>query len=203
MRFVAITCALSVVCLSLSMRPALQGEPNTKPTLPAGSKAAIQALVDEMQGTWRLMKLDSPTLDKQRRQETGFMLISGNYFSFEMHMSWTSLNNQGEKRSFISGTHRFEIDERSRLTANSVIGSAIDDDGRVLFEQPGHARQYDVTCAGTTLKLKRDDGTTLEFERLSDSKMTRDIYGRPLKVKDPNAPAEPPPEKKDGLPKKN
>lgn len=203
MRLVAITCALSVLCLSFSMRPATQGEPETKPTLPAGSKAAIQALVDEMQGSWRLVKLDSPKLEKLSRQEVGFLLVSGNYFSFEMHMSWTAANNVNDKRTFQSGTHRFEIDESSRMTANSVIGSGIDDKGVVVFEQPGHARTYAVSCAGTTLKLERDDGTTFEFERLADSKQKRDIYGRPLKVKDPNAPKEPPPEKKSGPPKKD
>jgi len=123
------------------------------------------------------------------------MVVSGSYFSFEMHMSWSEANDRISQRTSLSGTHRFQIDDKGRLTATSVIGSSVDRDGQVVWEQPGMLRKYDVTCSGETMKLVRDEGTSFEFQRMVDSKMMRDIYGRPLKLKDPNAPRDPMPGK--------
>ena len=203
MRAALLLSSLSVLCLSASLRTAPQDVPATLPTPTRGTKAAIQALVDEMQGTWSLKDLDSPTLDKVRRQEAGYMVVSGIYFSFEMHMSWNTPDDRAAQRTSLSGTHRFEINDRSRMTASSIIGSSIDNDGRVVWEQPGMVRKYDVTCSGDTMKLLRDDGTALEFQRMVDSKAARDIYGRPLKLKDPNAPLTPPSGKREDAPKRD
>jgi hypothetical protein len=74
------------------------------------------------------------------------------------------------------------------MAARLVIGSNIDDFGVVVWETPDRVRNYDLSCATDTLKLTREDGTLFEFERLVDSKTPRDIFGRPLKLKDPNAP---------------
>ncbi len=185
MRFALLSAA--VLCLGLSI-PQDAGEPLPPPTPTAGSKAAMQALLTEMQGAWRLKRFESAVLDKARRQEVGYLLVSGGYFSFEMHMSWLSPDNQITKRTSFTGTHRFEIDERGRMAARLVIGSNIDDFGVVVWETPDRVRNYDLSCATDTLKLTREDGTLFEFERLVDSKTPRDIFGRPLKLKDPNAP---------------
>lgn len=186
MRLVETTCAISVVCLCLSLRAVRQEGPERKPpSLSPAAKAATQGIVDEMQGAWRLTSMDSPTLDKQSRTDVGYLLVAGSYFSFELHFGWTSADGTSTKRSFQSGTHHFEVDDRSRMTANSVIGSIIDDDGRVLFEQPGRKREYAVDCMGSHMKLKRDDGMTLEFERMIDTRAKRDFYGRLIKPKPP------------------
>ncbi|MBL8858748.1 MAG: hypothetical protein JNL28_09600 [Planctomycetes bacterium] len=203
MRAALIFSSLSVLCLSAPLRPLFQDTPETLPTPTRGEKAAVQALMNEMQGTWSLKSLDSPTLDKLRRQEVGYMVVSGIYFSFEMHMSWNTVDDRASRRTSLSGTHRFEINDRSRMTASSIIGSSVDNDGRVVWEQPGLLRKYDVTCSGDTMKLLRDDGTTFEFQRMADSKQARDIYGRPLKVKDPNAPFTPPSGKREDAPKRD
>lgn len=186
MRFALLSAAL--LCLSLSFAQQPEGEPIAPPTPTPGSKAAMQALQTEMQGAWRLKRVESPALDPNRRQEVGFLLVSGSHFSFEMHMSWTSPDARIAKRTSLSGTHSFELDELLHMSARLVIGSTIDDVGMVAWEQPGKLRKYDVACATDVLRLTREDGTLFEFERLTDSKTPRDIYGRPLKLKDPNDP---------------
>jgi len=186
MRFALLSAAL--LCLSLSFAQQPEGEPIPPPTPTPGSKAAMQALLTEMQGSWRLKRVDSPLIDPIRRQEVGYMLVSGGHFSFEMHMSWISPDTRITKRTSLSGTHSFELDELLHMTARLVIGSTVDDAGMVAWEQPGKLRKYDVACATDVLRLTREDGTLFEFERMLDSKTPRDIFGRPLKLKAPNDP---------------
>ena len=183
MRILETTCAISILGLCAALQPVLQGRPERKPTPESPTRAPMDAVVDEMQGAWRLTKMDSPVLDVQNRQDVGFLLVAGNYFSFELHFGWVAPHGQSTQRAFTSGTHRFEIDERSRMVARSVIGSAIDDQGRILFEQPGRQREYAVDCSSGFMKLTRDDGTKFEFERMVDTKPKRDFYGRPIKPK--------------------
>lgn len=198
--------ALSVsvgASLCLSFGPATQDPKPEKPAAPALSKGAVEALVDSMQGAWRLAKYDAPAMEKKQRQEVGFLLVSGSYFSFEMHLGWTTANGTPLEQTFVSGTHRFEIDENSRLNASSVIGASMDDDNRVQFEVPGRTRRYGLVCSGPRLTLTREDGTVLEFEKMADTRQKLDAFGRPLKLKDPNAKSDggekrdPEPRKKD------
>jgi hypothetical protein len=137
-----------------------------------------------MQGAWRLTKVESLTMEKEGRMEAGYLLVAGDYFSFELHMGWTKPDGSSMTRVYQSGTHRFEVDDNYKMSTSSLIGSINDPKGLVLFEQPGHRREYTVDCVVDTLKLKRDDATTFEFERLQDKRPKRDFYGRPVKPKE-------------------
>lgn len=189
MRIALLSSAL--LCLSLSF-PQDNGEP-VPPPFP-GSRAGMKLLQSEMQGAWKLKDFDAPRFERERRLQTGYMLISGSYFSFEMHMSWPSPDNRITTLTSFSGTHRFEMDEVGRMTARSVIGTDIDNMGVVHWAEPGRVRKFDITCGSDILKMKRDDDAVFEFERVIDNKQPRDIFGRPLKVKDPNDPKAPPKE---------
>lgn len=160
------------------------------PARPVITRAAIAQLNEDIQGAWKLTSYEAPALEQRDRQEVGFLLVAGSYFSFEMHLGWTTTTGTVLERTFVSGTHRFEIDENSRIVANSVIGAGIDDDDKVAFEAPGRVRRYELTCTGNQMTLGREDGTKLTFERIADSRLKRDAYGRPLKTKDPNAPTD-------------
>jgi hypothetical protein len=190
MRLVETSCAISVACLLLSLRPVLQDPAPLKPTLSPAAKAAIKKTVDEMQGTWRLTHVDAPKLVKANRYETGYMLVAGSYFSLELHVNWNNPNGTLAGRLFQTCVCRFELDAQMKMTANSVLGSTIDDAGRILFEQPGFPRQYEVEVQVTKMKLKRSDGTTFEFERMIDSRQLRDFYGRPIEPKEEPVPGE-------------
>lgn len=203
MRLLETTTILSALCLGLALLSEPQGGTDPKAIPALKGTTTMQALVDDMQGAWRLVEFSTPLFDKKDRQEVGYLLVSGNYMSLEMHIGWMSPDGVFDDKSFASGTHRFEMDERSRMTSASVIGAFIAD-GRLTFEPPGRKRSYDVVCLGNTMTFKRDDNTKLTFERLNDSPAKRDFYGRPLKPKDPNEPKkEGVPEKRDAPPKKN
>lgn len=196
MRIAFLSCLLAALCLSAALQQPPEEEPPVKPTPTPGTKAAIQKLTDEMQGAWVLRNIDSPTIEKARRREIGYLLVADNYFSFELHISWNSADDRLGPRTSLSGTHKFDIDERMELTARQVIGSTIDDQGVVVWEQPGRVRKYTVSCSGDKLRLTREDAAVFEFERAPESTGPRDIYGRPLKLKDPNAPKDTPREPK-------
>lgn len=186
MRLLAVTSLIPVLCLFISTSPTQQGDPATKPTPHVKPKTLSGAVMEEMQGTWRLLSLESPALEKAKRQEVGFLLVAGNYFSFEVHWGWLGATGTIEDNMYFqSGTHRFELDERGRMTASSVIGSFVTPDGKLQFDQPGRARVYDVVMSGNKMTLKRDDGSRYEFEHMVDTRQARDIFGRPLKTKDP------------------
>lgn len=190
MRTALLSTTLATLCLPLALQ-APQDDPATRPTPTRGGKRAITEVVTEMQGAWRLESFDTPGLDRERRQQIGFLLVAGKYFSFELHVSWLTNAERIAQRTSQTGTYKFEIDERMELTAFQVIGSTIDDQGVVVWESPNRMRKYTVSCSGDKLDLTREDGTRFTFSRLVDSQTPRDIFGRPLKVKDPNAPREP------------
>jgi len=211
MRLFETTTVLSALCLGLALLSAPQGPSAPKPAVPELKSTSMQSLIDEMQGAWRLTEFSTPAFEKKDRLDVGYLLVSGNYFSLEIHVGWMAPGDLLDQRTFASGTHRFEMDERCRMTASSVIGASIplgrsmtDLPGSLVFEPPGRKRVYDVVCLGNTMTFKRDDGAKMTFERLSDSLSRRDIYGRPVKSKDPNEPKkEGAPEKRDAPPKKN
>jgi hypothetical protein len=211
MRLFETTTVVSALCLGLALSSAQQGPPVLKPPEPETKTTTMQALIDEMQGAWRLTEFSTPLFEKKNRVDVGYLLVSGNYFSLEIHVGWMTSGELLPQRSFASGTHRFEMDERCRMTSSSVIGASIpigrsmmDPPGTLAFEAPGFKRMYDVVCLGNTMTFKRDDGAKMTFERLNDSLTRRDIYGRPIKPKDPNEPKkEGAPDKKDAPPKKN
>jgi hypothetical protein len=191
MRVALLSSALLILGLSF---PQGEGKPIPPTTPTPGSKAVIQATLAEMQGAWRLKQFDSPQIEKVRRQEAGYLLVAGKCFSFELHLSWSTVNNDPNLRTSLSGTHSFELDQGLRMTARQLIGASSDNTGIMFWEEPGKVRIYDVLCRKDVLQLKREDGTLYEFERIIQDTQPRDIYGRPLKVKDPNAPKTPPQE---------
>jgi hypothetical protein len=186
MRLLETTCAISVACLCLSLSTAPQLPVPKEPPQPFSPTKSRNPVIDVMQGAWKLTKVESLTMDKERRMEAGYLLVAGDFFSFELHIGWQSPNGNALTRVFQSGTHRFEIDDKYKMTTSSLIGSINDPKGLVLFEQPGHRREYTVDCDGDTLKMKREDETTFEFERLQDNRPKRDFYGRPIKEKKPD-----------------
>ncbi len=183
MRLLETTCAISFLCLCLSWRAAQQPlpPPQPKPVPPLSPTKSPNPVLDAMQGAWRLTKLESLTINKEGLTEVGYLLVAGDYFSFELHMGWTLPNGATANRTYQSGTHRFEVDDNYKMSTSSLIGSTSDQKGMVLFEQPGHRREYTVDCTGDTLTLKRDDSMTFTFERLEDKRPKRDFYGRPIK----------------------
>ena len=198
MRLLETTCAISVACLCLSLTAVPQLPVPKEPPQPLSPTKSRNPVIDTMQGAWKLTKVESLTMDKERRMEAGYLLVAGDFFSFELHMGWQSLDGGSLTRVYQSGTHRFEVDDKYKMTTSSLIGSINDKNGQVLFEQPGHRREYTVACEGDTLKMKREDETTFEFERLQDNRPKRDFYGRAIKPKEKKPDEKEPKEPADG-----
>jgi hypothetical protein len=163
------------------------------------SEKERESMVQAMQGMWRLVTLDVPGRSAPERAEVGYLLVSGRHLSMEIHGSWFSdrvrdprsadnLPRQMVAGLTQTGIHRFELDEWSRMTTRSVIGTKSTIDGAFEFEPPGTARRYELQLAGESLQLHGDDGRTLVFERENEQRGRRDFFGRPVQETDEAAP---------------
>ena len=202
------TCQLLCISLlSLLLLTGVQRPPEPQdPTEGAGAdrvRIDRKKLLKDLQGAWRLVEMHSPTLYPQSRKDVGYCLFAGTSMSLEMHLGWMSDAASVEAKTFQSGTHNFDIDDEGFLRTSTLIGAYVNRVGELEFESPGTSRSYRVTLVSGRLTLARADGQTLAFERMTDSKLDRDFFGR-KKRELPKAEAEDaPPPKGDSEPPKD
>ncbi|HEV8112037.1 MAG TPA: hypothetical protein VGR31_04625 [Planctomycetota bacterium] len=159
---------------------------------PLQSKAvrlANKKTVAAMQGAWRLtdMRLveqDAAGMSEEGFERVGFCLVSGNHLSIEFHVRVVGVGGEDKGRSFVTGLHRFEIDDEGQLETTTVLGSRMSDKGLPEFEAPGTTRHYAVELSGNSMILTRDDGHTLLFDRLIDDPSHFDFFGNPVTEKE-------------------
>jgi hypothetical protein len=217
MRILSIPGVLLSLLVSLSWNPPTQIGQGVKPTIPAVSKAAIKKTEEAMQGVWRLTEFVAPRLTLNRRTDTGYCLVQGNYLSLEVHVGWLSEDNVYEHKDFQSGTYRFELDQTGRMETSTVIGMQMAG-GRVpTAELPNTKRTFRVTALLDNMTWRGDDGSQFVFERMLDTRGKRDFYGRLIPDKktasgkpkdvtggtppeDDGTPPEEKPDEKDGKP---
>lgn len=186
---------LCAALLTASMHPV--GPAQDRKPVP---RKAVGDVIDQMQGAWRLVELRSKKLPIERRQEAGYCIVSGIYMSLEIHVGWMGQENLIAGADFTSGMHRLDLTSDHRVRTSSLIGSYINENGKMEFEQPGKARTLAVTFNGTRMTLEREDGNRYVLEKLGDWRERRDFYGRVInkpgsETPEPPDPKEPP---KDG-----
>ncbi len=179
MRTYPIACVLGAPLLTFFLQAGGQKPPQDEPS-PASERVRIdrKKLQKDIQGAWRLVELQARTMAPQSRKDVGYCLISGNCLSLELHLGWMSDPATLDARTFQSGTHSFGIDDEGQLTTSTLIGAYINRANRLEFESPGYARSYKITLVANQLSLARSDGQTLVFERMLDTSLERDFFGR-------------------------
>ncbi len=137
-----------------------------------------EALISGLQGGWVLVGVDDPLLPPDGRSQEGMLLVSGSYMSLEIHMTWYDQVGEPLEDAFQTGVHEFQLDGPDRISTTSLIGSYLDEDDALEWEDPGYTREFQVTLAGDRLILARDDGSSLEFRRRrSQRAQIPNIYG--------------------------
>jgi hypothetical protein len=176
--------------LPLSLWAALQDEPRVESESTRRSRFSADAVREDMQGVWRLERLVASDREIPQDPEVGYMLVSGSYFSLEIHGDWymenariVDLREPTKTENVLTGTtqtgiHRFEIDSAGTMKTSSLIGTAYLADGAYEFEAPGTEREYRVHVAGDFMRLTAFEGRELTFRRVSHGAQERDIYGR-------------------------
>lgn len=198
---------LSSICfltlLSLAPLPLLQNpQPKKplpqerdpgKPTPSASERKSIQEKVEQMQGLWRIRELTTPKRPVERRVETGYVLISGQAFSMELHMGYVAPDQKTILgRELQSGIHRFEIDDAGFMETKTVIGSLFNSMGGLQFEPPNHSRRFEVKIGQDDMRWSNSEGTIFDMEKVLEPKyVERDVFGRPVPGKKPEEPKEP------------
>jgi hypothetical protein len=154
------------------------------------SKADQTRIIKGMQGLWRMTELDVPGRFTPAQGERGYLLVSGNHMSMEIHGDWyeedsfdPSVRGNSNRRIVAgltqTGIHTFEINEWGKLVTRSLIGTKSTLDGAYEFEPPRTQRIYDVEASGARLVLRSDDGRSLIFKRMREVRSRTDLFGRP------------------------
>jgi len=170
MHSVSAAAVLTALALCLPIASQALQAPPVELTAQQKVNAAIEKLLTQMQGAWRLDELKTPTKPAERRNEIGFCLVSGNYMSIEVHLGYVSQDAKIEQTNFQSGTYRIEIKEGGQLVASTAIGAFMNRVGMLQFEPPNVERKYQVEMEADRMNLRRNDGQTLIFQRLPDDK---------------------------------
>ena len=139
-------------------------------------------ILEKLLGAWQLTHVSAKDLTNSRRQETGVLLITPDYATFELHIAWSDPLGGFADWQFQSGTHKLELDAQSHLQLTSVIGSAFNESGELEFEPAGQVRSFQVSVTPPSLVLTRlDTGDRFEFTRMSNPSLDaeKDIFGRP------------------------
>jgi hypothetical protein len=183
-----LTCALAALGLLLAPAPALQ-DAGRAPDKAPPSRA--ERLKKDIQGMWKLVRLESSTLKGQRRTEAGYLLATDEFLSFEAHIGWQDTQGYNDALAFFTGMHRFTLTNEGEILMTSLIGTSVEQGtGRPLFEPPGRTRGYQIDILDNTLTLtRRSDSQKFTFERYG-AESGLDFYGRPKKKKTPESGAE-------------
>ena len=180
------------ILLLLGFSPVQEPRPEREQR-PVPSKRAqieIKKTVRAMQGAWRLASIQlvaqdtNFALDNVSLDHSGYALVHGYYLSVEFHFRLFGQQQGDLGRSFVTGMHRFEVEEDGTLETSCIIGTRTNENGKPAFEPPESKRRYSITLEGESMTLIREDGHTLVFERLLDDRSRFDFFGTEVKEKD-------------------
>jgi len=138
--------------------------------------ARLVNLLRGMQGGWQLVDFRSPQLVDAGRQEVGYMLVSDEFLSIEIHMAYFDPAMQEGDSYIQTGTYRLNFNSQEELTAMLLIGTRKSEEGYVIPTFPGGVTTYDVLFDKGSLVLTLEDSTRLTFERLGTGALTELVY---------------------------
>lgn len=134
------------------------------------------ARLREMQGAWQLVEHSSSSLPNPGRRDLAYLLVSGEFFSIEMHMAYFDETDQMKGRLLQTGTYRLNFGSKGNLMAQIMIGSIDEGDGYSEFRVPGYVSVYDVDVTGGVLSLISEDASRFRFERVGSGVLTELLY---------------------------
>jgi hypothetical protein len=130
----------------------------------------------QMQGAWQLVEYRSAVLHDAGRQEVGFVLVSGEFLSIEIHMAYFGQTGE-ELQSFIqTGTYRLNFTPRSDLTAMLLIGTNKSPEGYTIPTVPGTVKVYDIDFLDGAMVLTSEDSSRFRFEPVATGALTELLY---------------------------
>ncbi len=138
--------------------------------------ARLVNILRGMQGGWQLVDFRSPQLVDPGRQQVGYMLVSDEFLSIEIHMAYFDSAMQEEDSYIQTGTYRLNFNPQEELTAMLLIGTRKSEEGYVIPTFPGGVTAYDVMFEKVALVLTLEDSTRLTFERMGTGPLTDLLY---------------------------
>lgn len=130
----------------------------------------------KLQGAWQLVDYNATRLPAAERQDVAFLLVSGEFFSIEIHMGYFGEQGEMKGRLHQTGTYRLNFNTDSELLAQVLIGSIDIGAGYTEFQTPGIVSVYEVYIREGTLTLISEDESRFKFERVGTGTLTELVY---------------------------
>lgn len=167
-------------------------------------KRNVQTLRD-MQGGWLLSELRSTALQEAGRQDIAYLVVAGEFMSFEIHMGYFDPRGNEEESYLQSGIYRLNFNVYGDLIAKLLIGTLDLGFGTTSPRVPGMTSVYSVEVAEGRLVMTADDGTRFTWTKLKTGKLTQRLYedlewlatGGPASEESAAPPQAPPPSEGD------
>lgn len=143
-----------------------------------------------LQGLWQLVDIDDPELPRSSREHEGYLLVHGKALAFELHVQWSDAHYRGvlffsrgrwdPADVFQTGIHQFQLDRLGNLRTTALIGSYLDEEDRLAWEDAGATREYQLEVSDNSLTLVRPDGARYDFARHRSAIGSQlDFFGAP------------------------
>ena len=129
-----------------------------------------------MQGGWQLRELRSAVIYDEGREDVGFLVVSGEFMSIELHLAYFDEYDEMEDSIVQTGTYRLNFDVYGNLIANLLIGCVDTGDGFAEPQEPGAQSVFETTVDGEALTLLREDGSRYIFDRMATGVLTQRLY---------------------------
>jgi hypothetical protein len=120
-----------------------------------------------MQGAWQLVELRVAGLHDAGRQDAGFLLVSSEFASLELHMAYFDEGGYEDGSHLETGTYRLNFNIYGDLVAKLLIGSIDDGSGRTVPREPGQLSVYEVRTVGREMTMQNEEGTRFVFEKMA------------------------------------
>jgi hypothetical protein len=161
----------TLLALALVVAGAAPQEPETglRPEPRRRDPDAIQRTMEErLLGAWQLVGVVYQGVTQVNSSVAGYMLVSPDYLSIEMHVLMGSQLKSDYKRPFFqSGFHRWRILQPTLLETSSLIGNSnVNDYESWIFETPGTKRTFHMVLNETSLVLERKGESRMTFKKL-------------------------------------
>lgn len=130
----------------------------------------------QMQGAWQLVEYRSAVLHDAGRQEVGFVLVSGEFLSIELHMAYFDQAGEEEQSFIQTGTYRLNFNPRGDLTSMLLIGTNKSLEGYTIPTFPGDISIYEVDFLDGRMVLTGQDSSRFRFERVATGALTELLY---------------------------
>jgi len=127
----------------------------------------------EIEGNWILMDFKDPNNPLEDEYVNGWASFHDGYMTMflQIRRLERAVFKDRERRYFQYGAHRYRVSEDLYLQTAAIMASTnINEDRKILYEESGLPREFQIDIREDTMELTNRELVTLEFSRVDDTK---------------------------------